>query len=932
MEVRRILEEFSAEISRRSPLLTEAYGKMLFKCPIISCAGFYRGFENPEQRDKHLGQHERAHKCTHEGCDYRELGFPTEVELRRHVELCHNALPEEPTFPNVQRVNLSKALNDAIDRDDVQAVRDICSEVLVCPLRQTGFVLRAMKRRSISTALVLVELLGTDVEMNHMDTKGRTVLHEAVQIRNDDLFDRILDTAIDVEVRDRDGYTPFLRALLQGYFHAIRLFMNHAGVNIIPQNNSLYFGIYYQSMKEAAAGGVDDVLKALFSHFVSLFKSNPKSYLEKSVSDTLTRIIAKAATNRHESSVKLILELAHDLELESRYHGLLNKELHHGIEAMTTFLMQRYGEAKQEIGKNGKTYGNALAHAALKDDSGLIMRLLKDGADIDYADGGLAYNALGAAASRGNLPMVTLLVEQGADINAKGGYFGTALGLACCEEHMDIITFLLKRGADINLQGRSLKTALMECCQVGNYSLVRFLIEAGADVTLSSRSQNTALHSACCVSPKSSNRGDIVDILIQKGADVNLQNNFKETALYEASENGHQEIVEILVRKGSDINLQNRDGKTALYRASEIGYKEIVEILVRKGADVNLQNEWKETALYKASERGHKDIVKILVQMGANVNLQDKYEETALYKASERGHKDIVKILVQMGANVNLQDKYEETALFAAFRKGNREVVQVLIEAEIDLEAKGSKQRTALLQAAGRGWVDIVLTLIEKGADVGSVDADQRTALLIASEKGHMEVVQILMQEGADVNLRNRPEESALFVAFERGNRERVQALIQAEVDITVKDSHQRTALLQAAERGWVDVVQILIDKGADIDSVDADQQTALLKASGKGHVDVVRILLASGAKGLEAALTTAFMNRPADVLELLLKQASRSQQRTAVQMFLQDVDVAGVYTPGGVYDYALSFVCSFGSEESIEILLEEGAKFYDAV
>ena len=98
------------------------------------------------------------------------------------------------------------------------------------------------------------------------------------------------------------------------------------------------------------------------------------------------------------------------------------------------------------------------------------------------------------------------------------------------------------------------------------------------------------------------------------------------------------------------------------------------------------------------------------------------------------------------------------------------------------------------------------------------------------------------------------------------------------------------------------------------------------------GHVEVVRILLASGAKGLEAALTTAFMNRPADVLELLLKQASRSQQRTAVQMFLQDVDVAGVYTPGGVYDYALSFVCSFGSEESIEILLEEGAKFYDAV
>lgn len=191
MEVRHTLEEFSVEVLKRSPILNEAYGKMLFKCPVINCTRFYQGFATRPQRDKHVGQHERAHKCTHEGCDYKELGFATEAELRRHVELCHQYLPEEPTFPKVQRVNLAKALNDAIDRDDVQAVRDICCEISDCPLRQTGFILRAMKRRSVSTALVLVELLGTDVEMDHVDNKGRTALHEAVQIRNDGLFDRI---------------------------------------------------------------------------------------------------------------------------------------------------------------------------------------------------------------------------------------------------------------------------------------------------------------------------------------------------------------------------------------------------------------------------------------------------------------------------------------------------------------------------------------------------------------------------------------------------------------------------------------------------------------------------------------------------------------------------------------------------------------------
>ena len=400
---------------KRSPILTEAYGKMLFKCPIINCTRFYQGFENTEERDKHLGRHERAHKCTHEGCDYRELGFPTEVELRRHVELCHNALPEEPTFPNVQRVNLSKALNDAIDRDDVQAVRDICSELSECPLRQTGFILRAVKRRSLSTASVLVELLGTDVEMNHVDSKGRTVVHEAVQIRNDDLFDRILDTEVNVDVRDRDGLTPFLTALQQGYFHAIRLFMSHAAVNLMPDHMGA-FDKYYEGMQAAAAGGVDDVVKALFSNFASFNISH------RYASRYLTRIIAKAASNRHESTVRLILELAHALDLESMYQGLLKKELQHGIEAMTKFLMQRYGEAKPEIGKNGETYGNALANAAMKDDSALVMRLLKGGADIDYANN-LAYNALGAAASRGKL----LVLIWSKWKLAKRGYTKTAL-------------------------------------------------------------------------------------------------------------------------------------------------------------------------------------------------------------------------------------------------------------------------------------------------------------------------------------------------------------------------------------------------------------------------------------------------------------------------------------------------------------------------
>ena len=898
-----------------SPILTEAYGKLLFKCPIMSCTRFYRGFGNTEQRDKHLGQHERAHKCTHEGCDYRELGFPTEIELRRHVELCHNALPKEPTFPNVQRVNLSKALNDAIDRDDVQAVRDVCSEVLVCPLRQTGFVLRAMKRRSISTALVLVELLGTDVEMNHVDSRRRTVLHEAVQIRNDALFDRILDTEIDVEVLDRDGLTPFLRALQQGYFHAVMLLMNRGAVNRMPwdileAHRYIAYGIYEKGMKDAAACGVNDILEHLFSNFVKIMKSYPKGNIQRIISQGLTRIIGKAASNGHESTVRLILEVAHALDLESMYRGLLKKELHHGIEAMTTFLMQRYEAAKPEIGKNGKTYGNALANAALKDDSTVVMRLLKEGANIDYADSGLAYNALGAASSRGNLSMVSLLVEQGADINAKGGLSGNAVYLACRGKHMAVVDFLLEKGADVNARLMNNQTPLLRACSYWANSLdaVQLLIEKAADVNLLNRSGETALFE-----PSRCGFKEILEILVQAGADINLQNQNGKTALFDASGMGHEEIVEILLLGGANVNLQDKDGETALFGASRQGRKEIVEILVQGGADINLQNRNGKTALFDASGMGHEEIVEILLLGGANVNLQDTDGETALFEASRRGCKEIVEILVQGGANVNLQDKHGQTALLVAFKQGKREVTQVLIKAELDLGIKGSYGQTALLQAAERGWEDIFQILIEKGAVIDSLDADQQKALVEASRQGHMEIVKMLMQGGADFNLQNKTGEAALLAAFEQGQRGVVQVLIKAEVNTELKDSYQQTLLMQAAERGWEDIVQKLIEKGADVDSVDASQETALLKASKLRHTEVVSILVASGAKGLEAALELSIssIHEPAHDLQLLLLGA--------------ELDVG---THSAVYDNALSYACSFGFVEAVKLLLKEGARF----
>ena len=760
VEVRRILEDFSAEVPKLAPVLTEAYGMMLFKCPIINCTRFHQGFATRQQRDKHIGQHERAHKCTHEGCDYRELGFPTEGELRKHVELCHRVLPEEPTFPKVQRVNLGKALNDAIDRDDVEAVRDICSGTSGCPLRQTGFVLRAMKRRSITTALVLVELLGTDVEMNQVDRKGRTVLHEAVEIRNDDLFDRVLDTGIKLDVRDCNGITPYWSALEHGYFHAIRSLMDHPAIDLIPQKDLQAYGVYHKGMKEAAAAGIDDILKVQFPNFVSVCNriSNP-SRSNEVLSEDLMPILAKAASNGHESTVNLILELAHALDLESMYQELLQEGFHQGVEAMTTSRMQRYGEATQEIGKNGKTYGNTLPNAAMEDDSAHVMRLLEKGADIDSPTSELSFNALGAASFRGNLSMVKLLVKQGADINAKGGSSGNALNLACTRDHMAVVNFLFEIGAEVDARLNDGGTALIGASSGGRCDAVQFLVGKAANVDIQREDGETALFQASRYGYK-----DVVEILLRGRADVNLQSKSGETALFQASRYGYKDVVEILLQGGADVNIQSESGVTALFQASRNGHKRIVEILLRYGADVKIQSESGETALFEAFEKGKREVAHVLIKAGVDIEVKDSYGRTALWQAVQKGWEDTVQILIDRGADVNVQNISGENVLFAAYQGGHKEIIRILVIAsgaesletalsKALMERQGDILQLILKQASRSQQRAAVLMLVEDETAMATTGKVYDEALCLACSYGLEELIEVLLEVGAQLTI-----------------------------------------------------------------------------------------------------------------------------------------------------------------------------------
>ena len=60
----------------------------------------------------------------------------------------------------------------------------------------------------------------------------------------------------------------------------------------------------------------------------------------------------------------------------------------------------------------------------------------------------------------GPVPLLELLVKNGADVNARDNTGSTALMMASYEGNVDVVKMLLENGADLNATEKSGKTAL----------------------------------------------------------------------------------------------------------------------------------------------------------------------------------------------------------------------------------------------------------------------------------------------------------------------------------------------------------------------------------------------------------------------------------------------------------------------------------------
>ncbi|CAI5674166.1 unnamed protein product [Oreochromis niloticus] len=326
--------------------------------------------------------------------------------------------------------------------------------------------------------------------------------------------------------------------------------------------------------------------------------------------------------------------------------------------------------------------------------------LIMAGADVDYCSDVLS-NAplLCVHAHLGHTDAVALLLDHGAQLDARSHDGLTALGFAAAAGHLDIVTMLSQHRAKVGHVDGSGRCVLVHAAQRGHLEVLRFLLK---------RAEWSC--TTCCG---------------QKGAS---RSQAVQQALIAAASMGHTEMVSYLL----DLPEEDEEGE--------------------ERPEINTYDSlWGETALTAAAGCGCLSVCRLLLDQGAAVEQGNKQGVTPLFSAVRRGHWQVVELFLNQGVEVNMVDQQGRTALMTAASEGHMSTAQLLLDHGASLEQTDREGLTALSWACLKGQLSLVRELVERGAATTHADRNGRTPLDLAAFCGDPEVVQYLVDHGASV-------------------------------------------------------------------------------------------------------------------------------------------------------------------------------------
>jgi uncharacterized protein len=537
-----------------------------------------------------------------------------------------------------------------------------------------------------------------------------------------------------------------------------------------------------------------------------------------------------------------------------------------------------------------------VAAAAMRHDAAAVRTLLKDGKDVNAAQGD-GMTPLHWAALHGDADMAAILLYAGANVRATtrlGGY--TALHLAAQAGHVAAIGRLIAGGANPGAVTSTGATALMLASASGSADAVKALLEQTSDANASeSANGETALMFAAAL-----DRAEAVRELLAHGADPARTSKVVDLAGITAPE----EALQNAIRDAQNAKSAGGAPRPAAAGSSARGERGVAGVTRSYEFNELIGTQGGLTALHFAARQGGARSVAALVEHGASVNALSPGDRVSpLLIAAVNGQFDIAKYLLAHGADPNLANASGVTPLYA------------VLNIEWAPRMFYPQPRAQLQQDTS--YLELMEQLLDRGADPNArlarktwftqynfdllrVDDGGATPFWRAAYASDIAAMKLLLRYGADpaiatikpfsrprgtdtdrdapqVDLSGQPVPTGgpgippLLAAAGSGYGEgfaanahrfaptgmlaAVKFLVEElHADVNAKDHEGNTALHNAASRGDNEMIEYLVARGADAKAVNRAGQTTVDMANGpvqrtQPYPETIKLLEGLGAK-----------------------------------------------------------------------------------
>jgi uncharacterized protein len=303
--------------------------------------------------------------------------------------------------------------------------------------------------------------------------------------------------------------------------------------------------------------------------------------------------------------------------------------------------------------------------AALLEDDEFIRRTLARGGTAEEEDTN-HHRPISAAARRGDLELVRLLLEHGADpcTPEEGAPRGQALWNAVYYDYYDISELLLRHGADPNGMVESSGTPMD---MARDKPALRDLLRAHGGVDPHGRRHEIGRAIL-------ERRFADAERLIAADPSILHEADWGEGVLAGPAHDGNHEVIEFLMRLGARVPLVSKWAPYYYFK-----HERTAAFLLDHGMDPNHMNWHRLTLLHHMAAEGEIGKARLLLDHRAAIDaLDEEYRSTPLGLAARRGQVAMVELLLTRGADALAAGMPGATPLAWAKKKGHDAVASRL--------------------------------------------------------------------------------------------------------------------------------------------------------------------------------------------------------------------------------------------------------------